>query len=137
MCKDLDFSIRKDILTISSKMGIPLKAIFHPSQEKSDRDKLHFCADKNDLPICDTDFLISNVKKRQDANKNDSLKGHYKNPQIPFINLFVSTPNGKHRPVMHRAMHDSGCAKSVIHKDIFESIPGYKDIPVNQLKTFL
>jgi hypothetical protein len=31
-------------------------------------------------------------------------------------------------------VHDSGCAKSVIRKDIFESIPGYKDIPVNQLK---
>jgi hypothetical protein len=31
-------------------------------------------------------------------------------------------------------MRDSGCAKSVIRKDVFESIPGYKDIPVMQLK---
>jgi hypothetical protein len=35
---------------------------------------------------------------------------------------------------MLRAMHDSGCAKSVMRRDIFESIPGYKDIPVTQLK---
>jgi hypothetical protein len=35
---------------------------------------------------------------------------------------------------MLRAMHDSGCAKSVIRKDVLESIPGYKDIPVTQLK---
>ncbi len=35
---------------------------------------------------------------------------------------------------MLRAMHNSGCAKSVMRKEIFESIPGYKDIPVNELK---
>jgi len=35
---------------------------------------------------------------------------------------------------MLRAMHDSGCAKSVMRKEIFQSIPGYKDIPVNELK---
>ncbi len=35
---------------------------------------------------------------------------------------------------MLRAMHDSGCAKSVMRKEIFESIPSYKDIPVNELK---
>jgi hypothetical protein len=99
----LDFSIRKDILTISSKTGIPLNAIFYPSDKKTERDNFYFHADKNNLPICDTDFLISNVEKRQDANDNDSLKGHYKNPQIPFINLFVSVPNGKHRPIMLRA----------------------------------
>jgi len=37
---------------------------------------------------------------------------------------------------MLQAMHDSGCAKSVMRKDIFESIPRYKDISVNQLKMF-
>ena len=31
-------------------------------------------------------------------------------------------------------MHDSGCAKSVMRKEIFQSIPGYKEIPVNELK---
>jgi hypothetical protein len=31
-------------------------------------------------------------------------------------------------------MHDSGCGKSVMCKEIFESIPGYKDIPITQLK---
>jgi hypothetical protein len=35
---------------------------------------------------------------------------------------------------MLRAMHDSGCAKSVMRKEIFQSIPGYKEIPVNELK---
>ncbi len=54
--------------------------------------------------------------------------------KIPYINLFVSNPNGKHDPVMLRAMHDSGCAKSVMRKEIFQSIPGYKEIPVNELK---
>jgi hypothetical protein len=31
-------------------------------------------------------------------------------------------------------MHNSGCGKSVMCKEIFESIPGYKDIPITQLK---
>ncbi len=31
-------------------------------------------------------------------------------------------------------MHDSGCAKMVVRKDVFESIPGYENIHVNQLK---
>jgi len=35
---------------------------------------------------------------------------------------------------MLRAMHDSGCAKTVMRKDIFESIPGNKDIPVTEMK---
>jgi hypothetical protein len=35
---------------------------------------------------------------------------------------------------MLRAMHDSGCAKTVMRKDIFQSIPGYKDIPVTEMK---
>jgi hypothetical protein len=39
-----------------------------------------------------------NVEKRQDTNEGDSLKGHYKDPQIPFVNLFVSVPNSSHRP---------------------------------------
>jgi hypothetical protein len=130
----LDFSIHKYILTISSKRGNSLNAIFCPFDKKLKTDNFHFHADKKHFQVCDTDFLITNVEKRQDTNNNDALKEHYKNPQIPFINLFVSAPNYKHRPVMLRAMHDSGCAKSVILKDIFESIPGYKDIPVNQIK---
>ncbi len=106
-----------------------LNAIFCPFAKKLETDNFHFRWDKSNFPICDNDFLISNVEKWQD----DSLKGHYKNPQTPFINLFVSVPNGFYRPVMLRAIN-FGCAKSVIHKDIFESIQGYKDIPVNQLK---
>ncbi len=31
-------------------------------------------------------------------------------------------------------MHDSGCPKTVMRKDIFQSIPGYKDIPVTEMK---
>jgi len=102
------------LFTISSKTGIPLNAIFYPSDNWPHKDNYQSGADKNIFPIFATDFLISNVKKGQDANQSDSLKGHYKDPQIPFVNLFVSNPNDNHRSVMLRAMHDSGCAKSVI-----------------------
>jgi hypothetical protein len=98
--RDSDFSIHKDTLTISSKTGIQLNAIFYPSDRESAESNFHFCGDKSIPTVCDTNFLINNVKKRQDDNENDSLKGHYNVPQIPFINLFVSAPNGKHRPVM-------------------------------------
>ncbi len=132
--QDLDFSVCTDILTISSKTGVPLNAIFYPSENLPHKDNFQFRTDKRIFPIFDTDLLINNVKKQKDANEGDSLKGHYKDPQIPFVNFFVSNPNDKHRSVMLRAMHDFGCAKSVIQKDIFESIPGYQEIPVNQLK---
>ena len=61
-----------------------------------------------------------------------SLNTKSRRPEIPYIHLGLSAPNGKHSPVMLRAMHDSGCAKSVMRKEIFASIPGYKDIPVNK-----
>jgi hypothetical protein len=80
------------------------------------------------------DFPINNVELRQELNEKDSLKGHFRDPQIPFVTLFVSNPNDKHNPVMLRAMHDSGCAKTVIRKDIFESFPGYKEIPVTKME---
>jgi hypothetical protein len=130
----LKFSVHDGILRISSKRGDSLYAIFCPPENEPQKGNLQFCADKSNLPAQTTDFFITNVKNQQELNEKDSLKGHFKHPQIPYINLFVSAPNGKHNPVMLRAMHDSGCAKSVMHKDIFESIPGYKDIPVTQLK---
>ncbi len=63
-----------------------------------------------------------------------SMNTQTRNPEIPYIHLGISAPNGKHSPLMLRAMHDSGCAKSVIRRDIFESIPGFRDIQVIKLK---
>jgi hypothetical protein len=129
----LKFSVRDGILRISSKRGDSLNAVFCPPENEPQKNELQFRADKSKLPA-HTDLFITNVEKRQKLNEKDSFKGQVKHPQIPYINLFVSNPNDKHSPVMLRAMHDSGCAKSVMHKDIFESIPGYKDILVRELK---
>jgi hypothetical protein len=129
----LKFSVRDGILQISSKKGDSLNAIFCPPEKEPNKGNSQFCADESKIST-ENDFLINNVKYRQELNEKDSLKGHYRHPQIPFVTLFVSNPNDKHSPVMIRAMHDSGCAKSVIQKDIFESIPGYKDIPVTKME---
>jgi hypothetical protein len=129
----LRFSVRDGILRISSKRGDSLNAIFCPPENEPKEGNFQFCADKTEPPAR-SDLFITNVENRQELSEKDSLKGHFKDPQIPFINLFVSTPNGKHSPVMLRAMHDSGCAKTVMRKDIFESIPGNKDIPVTEMK---
>ena len=120
MYKDLKFSVCNGILRISSKRGDSLNAIFCLPEKESQKGDPQFRADKSKLPAQTTDLFITNVKNRQELNKNDSLRGHFKHLQIPCINLFVSTPNGKHSPVMLRAMHNSGCAKSVMRKDIFE-----------------
>jgi hypothetical protein len=129
----LRFSIRNDILRISSKRGHSLNAVFCPQEIEPKKGDPQFRAD-NSEPPAQIDLFITNVENRQELNEKDYLKGHFKDPQIPFLNLFVSTPNGKHSPVMLHAMHDSGCAKSVMRKDIFQSIPGYKDIPVTEMK---
>jgi hypothetical protein len=130
----LKFSVCNGILRILSKRGDSLNAIFCPPEKQPEKGNFQFRTDKSNLPVHNTDLFITNVENRQELNEKDSLKGHFKHPQIPYINLFVSAPNDKHRPVMLRAMHDSGCAKSVMRKDVFESILGYKDILVMQLK---
>ncbi len=120
MYKDSKFSVRNRILRISSKRGDSLNAIFCLPEKEAQKGDPQFCADKSKLPAQTTDLFITDVKNRQELNKNDSLRGHFKHLQIPCINLFVSTPNGKHSSVMLRAMHNSGCAKSVMRKHIFE-----------------
>jgi hypothetical protein len=100
MYKDMDFSIHNNTLTISSKIGIPLNAIFYPSDDQSEKVNNQFWVDKTMLQITVTDLLITNIEKCQDTNESDSLKGHYKDPQIPVINKFVSVPNSNHRPVL-------------------------------------
>jgi hypothetical protein len=110
MYRDLKFSVRDGILRISSKRGDSLNAIFCPPEHEPEKGDLQFRADKRKLPAR-TDLFITNVKNRQELNETDSLKGQIKHPQIPYINLFVSNPNGKHNPVMLRAMHDSGLGK--------------------------
>jgi hypothetical protein len=132
----LRFSIRDGILRISSKNGDSLNAIFCPPENEPNRGNSQFRADKNKISP-KNDFLINNVEHRQELNEKDSLKRHFRDPQIPFVTLFVSNPNDKHSPVMIRTMHDSGCAKTVIRKDIFESIPGYKEIPVTKMENVL
>jgi len=121
--RDLKFSVRDSILRISSKRGDSLNAVFCPPEKQPEKDNFQFRVDKNNLPAHNTDFFINNVENRQELNEKDSLKGQIKHPQIPYINLFVSTPNNKHRPVMLQPMRDSGCAKSVIRKDVFETVP--------------
>ncbi len=44
--------------------------------EQSERCNNQFRADKNQAQNTDTDYLITNVEKRQDTNEGDSLKGH-------------------------------------------------------------
>jgi hypothetical protein len=117
--KDLRFSVRDGILRISSKRGDSLNAVFCPPESEPERGNLQFRADKSEPPT-QVDLFITNVENRQELNEKDSLKGYFKDPQIHFINLFVSTPNSKHSPVVLRAMHDSGCAKTVMRKDIFQ-----------------
>jgi hypothetical protein len=129
----LRFSVRNGILRISSKRGDSLNAVFCPPESEPKKGDPQFRADEKEPPAR-VDLFITNVENRQELNEKDSLKGHFKDPQIPFINLFVSTPNDQHSPVMLRAMHDSGCAKTVMRKDIFQSIPGYKDVPVTEMK---
>ncbi len=89
--RDLDFSIRKDIFTISSKTRIPFNAIFYPSDNCPHKDNYQSGADKNIFSIFDTDFLISNVKKGQDAYQSDSLKGHYKDPRYHLSTYLFPT----------------------------------------------
>jgi len=129
----LRFSVRDGILRISSKRGDSLNAVFCPPENEPKKGDPQFRADEKEPPAR-VDLFITNVENRQELNEKDSLKGHFKDPQIPFINLFVSTPNDQHSPVMLRAMHNSGCAKTVMRKDIFQSIPGYKDVPVTEMK---
>jgi hypothetical protein len=104
----LKFSVCDGILRILSKRGDSLNAIFCPPKKQPEKGNFQFCVDNSNLPACNTDLFITYVKNRQEINEKDSLKGHFKHPQIPYINLFVSAPNEKHRPVMLRAMHDSG-----------------------------
>ncbi len=80
----------------------------HPNM--SQKKAIFNFARKRKLPAR-TDLFITNVENWQELNEKDSLKGQIKHPQIPYINLFVSNPNGKHDPVMLRAMPDSGLGK--------------------------
>ncbi len=113
-----------------------MNAVFCPPENEPNKGNSEFRADESKVST-QNDFLINNVEYRQELNKKDSLKGHFRDPQIPFVTLFVSNPNDKHSPVMLRTMHDSGCAKTVIRKDIFESIPGYQEIPVTKMENVL
>jgi len=96
----LKFSVCDSILRISSKRGDSLNAIFCPPEKEPQKGDPQFCEDKGTLPAQTTDLFVSNVKNRQELNKNNSLRGHFKHPKIPYINIFVSAPNGKHSPVM-------------------------------------
>jgi hypothetical protein len=83
--KDLKFSVRGSILRISSKRGDSLNAIFCPPEKQQQKGDLQFRVDKSNLPVHTTDLFITNVENRQELNEKDSLKGHFKHPQIPTL----------------------------------------------------
>jgi hypothetical protein len=62
-----------DYLPNLAKIGAPMTIRF---DEQSERCNNQFRADKNQAQNTDTDYLITNVEKRQDTNEGDSLKGH-------------------------------------------------------------
>jgi hypothetical protein len=95
----LRFSVHDGILRISSKRGDSLNAVFCPPENEPRKGDPQFRADKSEPPAR-VDLFITNVENRQELNEKDSLNGHFKDPQIPFSNFFVSTINGKYSPVM-------------------------------------
>jgi len=86
----LRFSIRNDILRISSKRGHSLNAVFCPQEIEPKKGDPQFRAD-NSEPPAQIDLFITNVENRQEINEKDSLKGHFKDPQIP-LSIYLFQP---------------------------------------------
>ena len=53
-------------------------------------------------------------------------------PHLAYVKIFLGAlENENTQKTSVKALHDSGCAATIINRKIFEQIPDYKNIPVN------
>jgi hypothetical protein len=94
-----------------------------------------FRADNLMQETIQVDNLIATLENRMNMHSQILFKGHFKDPQIPFISVDLSDPcaDKSQGALRVRAMHDSGCAKTTIRTDIFKRIPNAEKIQINQM----
>ncbi len=57
-------------------------------------------------------------------------------PQVAHVFINLSSPTSRDKYTV-KALHDSGCAKSIIHEKIFKQIPNYEEIKILPLPHIL